>query len=154
MRWLFRIVPLFLWGLIAAGVGGFFFFVGSQPVPAEAALTNTQGVVVAASQLTKKKRRRSDKVSYKFTVQDGAGAKTEFSMPESEISESQVQSIMGQTVTVKHDGGSVYALSSAAGDIRTYAQSRKSMEEVNGFNRNLGMGLIPLGLVIFAGSLW
>jgi hypothetical protein len=142
---------------IAGGIGlAIFGFASDQSMPERAALQKIEGEITKATQITTKRRRGGESVRYELIVKGVAPDPVSLTIPQKEISEAQVRSILPTRIAAEYDAeNDVYVLSSNGRSILTYEGSVKSRNEGNKGLEAMGGGIAGLsGLVAAIGFLW
>jgi hypothetical protein len=142
---------------IAAGVGlAVWGFASDQSMPERAALQKIEGEITKATQITTKRRRSGESVRYELVVKGPAPEPITLSIPQREISEMQVRSILPTRIVAEFDAeNDVYVLTSNGRPILTYEGSVKSRQSNNQTLEIMGASLAGLsGVVALIGFGW
>jgi hypothetical protein len=142
---------------IAGGIGlTIWGFASDQSMPERAALQKIEGEITKATQITTKRRRGGESVRYELIVKGAAPEPVSLTIPQKEISEAQVRSILPTRIAAEYDAeNDVYVLTSNGRSILTYEGSVKSRNEGNKGLEMMGGGIAGLsGLVAAVGFLW
>jgi hypothetical protein len=142
---------------LAAGVGlTIWGFASDQSMPERAALQKVEGEITKATQITTRRKRGGESVRYEILVKGDAPEPIKLSIPQKEISEAQVRSILSAKVAAEFDAeNDVYVLSANGRSIMTYENSVKVRQASNRDMEMMGMSLAGLsGVVALIGFGW
>jgi hypothetical protein len=141
---------------VAAGIGlAVFGFVSDQSMPERAALQKIEGEITKATQVTTKRRRGGESVRYELVVKGSAPEPITLSVPQKEISEAQVRSILPTRVTAEFDKeNDVYVLTSNGRSVLTYEGSVKNRQASNASMEVIGGVISALSALLAAIGFW
>ena len=100
---LFKPLGLIILGILVMGTGAFVTSLGHADVPDRAALTQVSGVLESATKITRKRRGNST-VNYELPIRTAGGEVTTLTLPEREISEETVRSLLGRPIVARYSG--------------------------------------------------
>jgi hypothetical protein len=142
---------------VAAGIGlAIWGFASDQSMPERAALQTIEGQITKATQITTKRKRGGESVRYELVVKGAAPEPITLSIPQKEISEAQVRSIMPTRIKAEFDAeNDVYVLSSNGQSVLTYDNSVKNRKDGNQTLEIMGGSLAGFSTLIAAiGFMW
>jgi hypothetical protein len=142
---------------VAAGIGlAIWGFASDQSMPERAALQTIEGQITKATQITTKRKRGGESVRYELVVKGAAAEPITLSIPQKEISEAQVRSIMPTRIKAEFDAeNDVYVLLSNGQPVLTYEGSVKSRQDGNRGLEIIGGVVSGLsGLLAGIGFMW
>jgi hypothetical protein len=133
-----------------------FGLVSDNSMPERSALQKIEGEITEATKITTKGRRSGTSVKYKLAVTGAGGTTATLTIPEGEITEFQVRSIMPTRIAAEYDSESdVYVLSSNGKPVFTYEQAVAKRHDNNRFLEGAGLlGALLAGLIAGIGYLW
>ncbi|MGL4239865.1 MAG: hypothetical protein ACRCTI_02005 [Beijerinckiaceae bacterium] len=137
---------------VAAGIGVTIFgFASDQSMPERAALQKVEGEMTGAKKITTTRKRGGSSVKYELEIKAANGAPIMLTIPEREITETQVRSLFRTKLIAEYDGESdVYAIASNGRPVITYENSVKNRKDGNRFLEGLGAAIASLS-ALFAG---
>jgi hypothetical protein len=141
---------------ILAGIGvAIFGFVSDQSMPERAALQKIEGEMTAAKKVTTTRRRGGTSVKYEMEIKGANGTPVTLTIPEREITETQVRSLFRTKLIAEYDSESdVYALSANGRPVITYENAVKSRKDGNRFLEGLGAAIVALGALLAGIGYW
>jgi hypothetical protein len=158
LRFLFLRPPgLIVLGVLILGLGVLVTSMGHAGVPERAALTEVSGVLETATKLTRERRRGGKSVNYELSIRAAAGGEVvKLTLPEREISEETVRSLLGRPIVALYSGEKdVWELTSGATRIIAYETTRKRRAETQAFEATVGPYVGGSGLVVsLVGVFW
>jgi len=151
---LLRPSGLIILGILVMGLGVLVTSMGHAGVPDRATLTEVSGILESAAKITRK-RRGSTSVSYELTIR-ATGGEVKLTLPEREISEETVRSLLGRPVVVLYSGEKdVWELTSGTTKIIDYQVTRQRRMETQAFEAAVGPYVGGGGLVVsLLGIFW
>src|SRR5262245_33682063 len=151
---LFKPAGLITLGILIMGLGVLVTSMGHAGVPDRTALTEVSGVLESATKITTK-RRGSSSVRYELTIR-GAGGEVKLTLPESEISEETVRSLLGRPVVALYSGEKdVWELTSGNTKVIDYQVTRQKRVETQELEAAVGPYVGGGGLLVsLAGIFW
>jgi hypothetical protein len=151
---LFKPLGLIILGILIMGAGVFVTSMGHAGVPDRAALTEISGVLERATKVTRK-RRGTTSVSYELSIR-ATSAEVKLTLPEREISEEMVRSLLGGPIVALYSGEKdVWELTSGNTKIIDYQVTRQSRVETQAFEAAVGPYVGGGGLLVsLAGVFW
>jgi hypothetical protein len=141
-------------GIMIMAVGAIAIWIGHAGVPDRAALTEVTGVLESATKVT---RRRSSR--YDFSIRSAGGEVVRLTLPESEISEDTVRSLLGRPIVAlcsgEKDRKDLWELASGNTNIISYQVTRQRRIETQAFAAAVGPYVGGGGLLVsLLGVLW
>jgi hypothetical protein len=134
------------YGLLGAlgGVGLIAFGLYSDnTIPARANLQKIDGRITEAVEKTRKGRRSGTTVTYELTISPQGGPPVKLTIPQREISRSQVEAIIPTPVSAEFDAeNDVYVLTSNGRPVISYEKAVASRHSSNNFLEGLGASLL------------
>src|SRR5262245_30429923 len=120
-------------GILIMALGGLMIIAGHEGVPDRAALTEVSGVLESATKITTK-RKGSTSVRYELTIRATRGEALKLTLPEREISEETVRTLLGRRVVALYsvvygDEKDVWELASGNTKIIDYDVTRQKRVE-------------------------
>jgi hypothetical protein len=151
----FRPLGLIILGIAVMGVGVFVTSLGHADLPERATLTRISGVLESATKVTRK-RRGSTTVNYELPIRSAGGEVTKLTLPEREISEETVRSLLGRPIVALYSGEKdVWELTSGSTTIIDYQTTRQRRVETQAFEAAVGPYVGGGGLVVsLLGAFW
>ncbi len=118
---------------IAAGIGlAIFGFASDQSMPERAALQKIEGEITKATQITTTRKRGGQSVRYELVIKGASPEPVTLSIPQKEISEAQVKSILPTKIVAEYDSeNDVYVLTSNGRPVISYENAVKSRQDNN-----------------------
>jgi hypothetical protein len=116
------------WGMVVLGLlgiagGGLMIAAATEALPERSELTRVSGVVDKAVKITS---RGAISVRFDLDIKSASGEVVTLRMPEEQITEAQVQRVVGQPVVVLYgETDSVWELTTGSNTIISYAQTRQ-----------------------------
>lgn len=155
---LFRPPGLIILGILIMGVGVLVTSMGHAGVPDRAALTEVSGVLDSATKISRK-RRGSTTVSYELSIRPAGGEVVKVTLPEREISEDMVRSLLGRPIVAlcsgEKDRKDLWELASGNTNIISYQVTRQRRMETQAFAAAVGPYVGGCGLLVsLVGVLW
>ena len=152
---LFKPLGLVILGILVMGMGVFVTALGHADVPERAALTQISGVLESATKITRK-RRGSTTISYELPVRSAGGEVIKLTLPEREISDETVRSLLGGPIGALYSGeNDVWELTSGSTTIIDYQTTRQRRVETQAMEAALGPYVGGGGLVVsLLGAFW
>jgi hypothetical protein len=152
---LLRPPGLIILGVLIMGLGAFVTSIGHAGVPDRVALTKVSGVLETATKITRE-RRRSTSVSYELSIRAAGGEVVKLTLPEREISEDTVRSLVGRPIGALYSGEKdVWELTSGDTKIIEYEVTRQRRMETQAFEAAAGPYVGGGGLLVsLAGIFW
>jgi hypothetical protein len=159
--WILRLL-LNPWGLVVLGIliVGFAWLsinLSQEKLPERAALSQAAGVLDRATKIT---RGRTHRVSYDLEIRSANGYAVKLTLPERDITEEQVKSLLGRPIVAlfggaTRDANEVWELSAGGKAIVQYEQTRQQRLELQAFEAAAAPYLGGGGLVVsLIGVLW
>jgi hypothetical protein len=149
---------LLKYGLLgmAAGVGlAVWGFASDQSMPERAALQKVEGQITKATQITTKRKRGGESVRYQLEVKGAAPEPITITIPQKDISETQVRSLLPTRIVAEFDAeNDVYVLTSNGRPVLTYENSVKSRQEGNKGLEVMGALLSAFSAFVAAIGFW
>jgi hypothetical protein len=142
-------------GIIIMGVGVIAIWLGHAGVPDRAALTEVTGVLESATKVT---RRRSSR--YDLSVRSARGEVVRLTLPEREISEDTVRSLLSRPIVALYnnretDRKDLWELASGNTTIISYQMTRQRHVELQAFETAVGPYVGGGGLLVsLLGVFW
>jgi hypothetical protein len=156
LRFLFATPPgVIVLGALVLGLGVFVTSLGHAGVPERAALTEVSGVLEGATKMTRR-RRGSTSVSYELSIRPAGGEVVKLTLPEREISEDTVRSLLGRPLVALYSGEKdVWELTSGSTRIIEYEVTRRRRAETQAFEAAVGPYVGGGGLLVsLVGVFW
>ena len=156
LRFLFLRPPgLIVLGVLILGLGVLVTSMGHAGVPDRAALTQVSGVLEGATKMTRK-RRGNTSISYELSIKPAGAEVIKLTLPEREISEETVRSLLGRPIVALYSGEKdVWELTSGTTKIIAYETTRQRRAETQEFEAAVGPYLGGGGLLVaLAGVFW
>ena len=156
LRFLFLRPPgLIVLGVLILGLGVLVTSMGHAGVPDRAALTQVSGVLEGATKMTRK-RRGTTSISYELSIRPAGAEVIKLTLPEREISEEAVRSLLGRPIVVLYSGEKdVWELTSGTTKIIAYEVTRQRRAETQAFEATVGPYVGGGGLLVsLAGVFW
>jgi hypothetical protein len=157
LRFLFlRPAGLIVLGVVIIGLGVLLTSMGHAGVPDRSALTEVSGVLETATKITRERRRGGKSVSYELSIKPASGEVIKLTLPEREIREETVRSLMGRPIAALYSGEKdVWELSSGTTRIIEYETTRQRRLETQAFEAAVGPYIGGGGLLVaLAGIFW
>jgi hypothetical protein len=115
------------WGMVVLGLlgiagGGLMIAASTEALPERSELTRVSGVVDKVVKITS---RGAISVRFDLDIKSASGEVVTLSMPEEQITEAQIQRVVGQPVVVLYETHSVWELTTGSNTIISYAQTRQ-----------------------------
>ena len=151
---LFTPAGLITFGILILGLGVLVTSMGHAGVPDRDALTEVSGVLASATKITTK-RKGSTSVSYELTIKS-AGGEVKLTLPEREISEETVRSLLGRPIVALCSGEKdVWELTSGNTKIIDYQVTRQKRVETQAIEAAVGPYVGGGGLLVsLVGVIW
>jgi hypothetical protein len=151
----FRPPGLIVLGILIMGLGVLVTSMGHAGVPDRAALTQVSGVLENATKITRK-RRGSTSVNYELSIRAAGGEVVKLTLPEREISEETVRSLLGRPIVALYSGEKdVWELTSGNTKIIDYDATRQRRVETQAFEAAVGPYVGGGGLLVsLLGVFW
>ena len=142
-------------GILIMGLGVLVTSMGHAGVPERAALTEVSGVLEGASKVTRKRRGRTS-VSYELPITAAGGEVVKLTLPEREISEDTVRSLLSRPIVALYSGeNDVWELTSGDTKIIDYQVTRQRRVETQEFEAAVGPYVGGGGLLVsLVGVFW
>jgi uncharacterized protein YneF (UPF0154 family) len=139
-----------------AGVGMIAFGLYSDnTMPARANLQKVEGRITEAVEKTRKGRRSGTTVTYELTIAGSGGQPVKLTIPQREISRSQVEAIMPTAVSAEFDAeNDVYVLTSNGRPVITYEKAVESRQSTNRFLEGMGAILFAVAGLLAGLGYW
>jgi hypothetical protein len=156
LRFLFLRPPgLIVLGVLILGLGVLVTSMGHAGVPNRTALTEVSGILEGATKSTRR-RRGSTSVSYELSIRPAAGEVVKLTLPEREISEDAVRSLLGRRIVALYSGEKdVWELTSGTTKFIDYEVTRRRRAETQAFEAAVGPYVGGGGLLLsLAGIFW
>jgi hypothetical protein len=156
-RLLFKPWGLVVLGILIVGFAWVSITLSQQELPQRAALSQAAGVLDRATKIT---RGRTHSVSYDIEIKSADGFAVKLTVPERDITEEQVRSLLGRPVVAlfggtTRDAKDVWELSAGGRTIVPYEQTRQRRIELQAFEAASAPYLGGGGLaVLLTGVLW
>jgi|SRR5262245_13356748 len=152
---LFKPLGLIILGILVMGMGAIVTTLGHADVPDRSALREISGVLESATKITSK-RRGSTTVNYELPVKTAGGEVTKLTLPEREISEDTVRSLLGRPIVARYSGErDVWELTSGSTTIIDYQTTRQKRVETQALEAAVGPYVGGGGLVVsLLGAFW
>ena len=152
---LFKPLGLIILGILVMGAGATVTSLGHADVPDRAALTQVSGALESATKITRK-RRGSSTISYELPIRSAGGEVIKLTLPEREISEDTVRSLLGRPIVALYSGEKdVWELTSGSTTIIDYQTTRQKRVETQAFEAAVGPYVGGGGLVVsLLGAFW
>src|SRR5262247_602135 len=132
---LFKPLGLIILGILVMGTGAIVTSLGYAEVPDRAGLTQISGVLESAKKITTK-RRGSTTVNYELPIRNAGGEEIKLTLPEREISEDTVRSLLGRPIVALYSGEKdVWELTSGSTTIIDYQITRQRRVETRHLRR-------------------
>ena len=146
---------LIVLGVLILGLGILVTSMGHAGVPDRAALTKVSGVLETASKISRK-RRGSTTITYELSIRPAGGEVVKLTLPEREISEEMVRSLLGRPIVALYSGEKdVWELTSSTTSIIAYDVTRQRRAETQAFEAAVGPYVGGGGLLVsLAGIFW
>jgi hypothetical protein len=141
---------------IVAGIGlAGFGLASDQSMPERAALQKIEGQITKATQVTTKRKRGGESVRYQLEVKGAAAEPITITIPQKDISEAQVRSLLPTRIAAEFDAeNDVYVLTSNGRPVLTYENSVKSRQDGNKALEIMGALLSAFSAFIAAIGFW
>jgi hypothetical protein len=141
---------------IAAGIGlAIFGFASDQSMPERAALQKIEGEITKATQVTTTRKRGGQSVRYDLVIKGAAPEPVTLSIPQKEISEAQVKSILPTRIVAEYDSeNDVYVLTSNGRTVISYENAVKSRQDNNNSLEIIGAIISVLSAMLAGIAFW
>jgi hypothetical protein len=141
---------------IAAGIGlAIFGFASDQSMPERAALQKIEGEITKATQITTTRKRGGQSVRYELVIKGASPEPVTLSIPQKEISEAQVKSILPTKIAAEYDSeNDVYVLTSNGRPVISYENAVKSRQDNNNSLEIIGAIISVLSAMLAGIAFW
>jgi hypothetical protein len=141
---------------IAAGIGlAIFGFASDQSMPERAALQKIEGEITKATQITTTRKRGGQSVRYELVIKGTSPEPITLSIPQKEISEAQVKSILPTKIAAEYDSeNDVYVLTSNGRTVISYENAVKSRQDNNNSLEIIGAIISVLSAMLAGIAFW
>jgi hypothetical protein len=153
LRRLFTPWELVVVGILIVGFAWFSIDLSQEELPERAALSQAAGVLDSATKVTSGRTRR---VTYNLEIKNADGELIKLTLPERDISEEQVRSLLGRPIAALYNGTEdVWELSTGGTTVIQYEKSRQNRIELQAFEAETAPYLGGGGLVLsLMGVFW
>jgi hypothetical protein len=150
---LLRPSGLTMLGVLIIGLGVFVTRLGYEDLPQRAALKQVSGLLDRVLEITS---RRGNSVKYELEIKTTDGELVRLTLPEREISQEQVRSLLGRDIFAMYNGTKdVWELASGDMKIIDYELTRQRRKETRAIEAEFGPYVAGSGLLVsLFGVLW